>query len=170
MQDYLATGSKSAPFRSVACSGAVIGDIDGTGKSGQNQLKTAATSLANAKYVTLTVGGNDVGFGKTVMSCLAVETPAGSPVSLAKLPADPSSLVDANCTAGLRIGLDPRSSSYRLAGLSGELTALFRKIRQKAPFAKILVTGVSTAIAAFLCPFDRLVLLTTSFGESTHVY
>lgn len=141
VQDHLATLSKAAPFRSVACSGAVIGDIDGTSKSGQNQLKAAATDLANAKYVTLSVGGNDIGFSKEIRACLAVQTAAGAPVSPANLPADPSKLVDSNCTAGLRMGINPKSSGYRLGGLTNELMVLFRKIRQKAPFAKIFVTG-----------------------------
>jgi len=50
----------------VACSGAAIDDVP-------EQLRTAAASSAPANLVTITIGGNDVGFASVLADCLGVD-------------------------------------------------------------------------------------------------
>src|SRR3954464_13627194 len=51
---------------SYACSGATTGDVFGTGPTAPE----VAASLAGATEVSLSVGGNDVGFVPTLTNCL----------------------------------------------------------------------------------------------------
>ncbi len=58
----------------VACSGATISQIT-------RQVRDASASLANATLVTLSAGGNDVGFSKLSISCIgAVTSPSSNDV------------------------------------------------------------------------------------------
>lgn len=58
----------------VACSGATISQIT-------RQVRDASASLANATLVTLSAGGNDVGFSKLSIACIgAVTSPSSNDV------------------------------------------------------------------------------------------
>src|SRR5436190_10914773 len=53
-------------FAPVACTGAVIDDVP-------EQVQTAATPGGAANLVTITIGGNDVGFAELLVDCVGVD-------------------------------------------------------------------------------------------------
>lgn len=114
-----ATANAPASFRSVACGGATTDDV----QRSQLSALTAGTDL-----VSLTIGGNDAGFARTVISCTV-----GS---------------DAACT---RTVDNARSSAART--LPGRLDATYRAVRQRAPNAVVVVLGYPRLFdAAASCP------------------
>jgi lysophospholipase L1-like esterase len=70
---------QATSFRSFACSGAVINDISNVFHTPQHPLElsdqlAAAKSFTNdADFVTIGVGGNDIGFADIVKSCIAID-------------------------------------------------------------------------------------------------
>lgn len=89
-----------------ACSGATIADVANL------QLGTLSR---RTNYVTITVGGNDVGFGSVTSVCLGTDTTA--------------------C-----LGAVAASEAAIATVLPGRLDALFAAVKQKAPRAKVVVT------------------------------
>ncbi len=58
-------------FRFLACSGAVVGDVLAEGADSQiNQFRAAENKPGNTEYATISIGGNDVGFGAIIKACL----------------------------------------------------------------------------------------------------
>lgn len=90
-----------------ACSGATIADV----------RNKQMSRLPGAAYVTITIGGNDIGFSKVVSTCLGTNTAACR------------SAVDA---ATAKAG----SGTYR-----AELASLFSAVKTKAPGARIVATS-----------------------------
>lgn len=90
-----------------ACSGATINDVS-TKQMGQ---------LADAAYVTITIGGNDIGFSSVVSTCLGTNTTACL-----------SAVATATSTAG--------SSAFRT-----RLATLFGAVKAAAPGAKVVATS-----------------------------
>jgi lysophospholipase L1-like esterase len=91
----------------AACSGATTDDV----------LLTQASRLNRAtRLVTITIGGNDVGFGNVFSACVQGGTAA--------------------CDAAI----DSAQQSIRTA-LPGDLDAVYAKIRTKAPRARVIVLG-----------------------------
>ena len=92
----------------AACSGATTSDLLAS------QIPTVPT---NADYVTISVGGNDLGFASVITTC-------GLPGWLG------------NCHAAIDAGV----ATLRGA-LPGRLTNVYAAVRAKAPNAKVVVTG-----------------------------
>ncbi|HEX8509570.1 MAG TPA: SGNH/GDSL hydrolase family protein [Propionibacteriaceae bacterium] len=92
----------------AACSGAVTNDV------ATRQLRTLSSSTA---YVTITVGGNDVGFSPVLTEC-----------------AMPGWM--SNCKGAIDSGLRVLSNQ-----LPGRITTLLRAVRNRAPGAKVVLTG-----------------------------
>jgi len=90
-----------------ACAGAVVADVSGL------QLATLSPSTA---YVTITVGGNDIGFADVMRTCLGTDTTA---------------CLDAVATA----------RSVATTQLPDRLSNLFSTVKAKAPNAKIVATS-----------------------------
>lgn len=90
-----------------ACSGATINDVS-TKQMGQ---------LAGASYVTITIGGNDIGFSSVVSTCLGTNTTACL-----------NAVATATSTAG--------SSAFR-----ARLATLFGAVKAAAPGAKVVATS-----------------------------
>ena len=69
------------PFEFLACSGAVVGDLNGTNPSSdQNQLAASSLLSAATEFVTVSIGGNDLGFGATFKECIkGREVPPSDP-------------------------------------------------------------------------------------------
>lgn len=87
------------------------------------------SDLNNAKYVTVTIGGNDLGFSRTLTQCISARWTGAS--------------LDFKCANDVRDAFNPNSSKYKLGELKESLKAIYVKIRAAAPNAKILVTGAS---------------------------
>ncbi|AGZ44739.1 SGNH/GDSL hydrolase family protein [Actinoplanes friuliensis] len=94
-------------FRSVACSGATTSSL----RSSQLSALGTGTDL-----VTLTIGGNDVGFASTVITCTLVS--------------------DSACAAKVEEARDILENE-----LPAKLDATYADIKRKAPNAKVVVLG-----------------------------
>lgn len=96
------------PLVLAACSGAATNDVTASQLGSVN---------STTRYLTLTVGGNDLGFSSVLTECA--------------LPGWMS-----NCTAAVNAGL-------RVLGtdLPGRLDGLLSQVRSRAPYAKVLVVG-----------------------------
>lgn len=102
---YLHAGA-AATF--VACSGATVDSV----RSGQ--LSDPAT--AGAALVTLTVGGNDIGFSTVVTSCTAYTS-------------------NTTCTSAINTAVG------KIGGMKANLIELLKEIRLRAQNAKIVLLG-----------------------------
>jgi lysophospholipase L1-like esterase len=99
----------------AACSGATISDLP----SQLNHLGTAT------KLVTLGIGGNDMGFANVLSSCIASTLLAAlSPFSAT------------NCQVKYE---DQVERSFAALIGSGRLRQAYRTVRERAPFARVLV-------------------------------
>ncbi|MDH6130844.1 lysophospholipase L1-like esterase [Kitasatospora sp. MAA4] len=105
----LAAQSASAPFLDLACNGSTAESV----LSGQVPSVPAGTGL-----VTLTAGGNDLGFADAVIGCLQPFT------------------TDAKCDQAL-----DHSAQVLRDDLPGRLDRLLTGIGQAAPGARVVVTG-----------------------------
>jgi lysophospholipase L1-like esterase len=94
-------------FNFAACGGAVTSDVL------NNQL---GSLNANTDLVTITIGGNDVGFADTVFSCVL-----GG---------------DTACVNAVNNGIDAANTT-----LPGRLDATYAAIRSRAPNATLVVLG-----------------------------
>ena len=89
-----------------ACSGAKIGDV--------TTMQLSALDSETA-FVTVTVGGNDIGFASTLTTCLGTNTTA--------------------CYTAIS------AAEAKIAALSDDLEGVFKAIKQMAPNAKIVATA-----------------------------
>src|SRR5579885_1186405 len=108
----------------IACSGAVTNDIDKTvqnsGLPGTQLQQLKSGSLNNA-LITLTIGGNDVGFASELENCIAGLS---------------------SCTSR------QASISQKITALEPRLVQVYQEIRQAAPGADIFVLGYPLLLAA----------------------
>lgn len=102
----LLASSKGLALSYQACSGATTADV------GNNQLGTLSSSTS---YVTITIGGNDVGFASVLTTC-----------------AQPAWMSD--CSGAIAGG-----RSILANQLPGRYDSLFSAIRSKAPNARVVV-------------------------------
>lgn len=101
-------GSTGAPFVFEACSGAEVADVD---------AQLDALDGRRFDLMTLTVGGNDVGFAEVLVDCVGADDLVGAIVEL-----DPGRLVDRGC------GFDEAEMRSRTSAVEGELRALYKRI------------------------------------------
>jgi lysophospholipase L1-like esterase len=103
----LAAAAKATSFQFNACSGARTADV----------LAGQLTGLdRHTRVVTVTVGGNDVGFSADIAACLQG--------------------TDADCAATVAT-----AEQFSTDTLPARLDAVYHAIRQRAPHARIVVTG-----------------------------
>lgn len=138
-----------------ACSGATTKDMlnvpgtDGTPKQ-YGQPEQLTTIGSTTKYITVTVGGDDLGFSTIAYSCVTLE--AGSKVFLS----------GAACSAQLK------ASKKKLSSLQANLTTLYEALLSRAaPGAELVVAGypkifpssfkgLGTLKGKAFCTFDHL--------------
>ncbi len=118
----------------VSCGAAVIPNIVDT-KQGDNPPQIDAVT-ADTKLITISVGGNDIVFNGTALSC-------GNPAT--------------HCTA-------PAGLDAKLAALPGQLQTMVNKLRAKAPSARIVFVTYprempTTNCAAMSLTDDELAML-----------
>ena len=118
----LATRAKDNRYVNASCSGATTASVV-TGTKGEASQLTALGP--RTRTVTLSVGGNDAGFGTVAAACQTVAQPD-----------------EARCRGALGLagqGL-ARLTTPGTGGVS-PLEQLYRTVRDRAPHAQVLVTG-----------------------------
>lgn len=111
---YLLAQQRGSALTFVACSGAVTSDIVNT---------QAAAASSSTNLVTLTIGGNDVGFSSLIIACT---------------------------TLGCQSQIDS-SNSQITNQLPGELDNAYNAIRSHAPNARVVVLGYGTPFSNKTC-------------------
>lgn len=106
----------------VTCGAAVIPNVVDT-KQGNFPPQIDAVT-ADTKLITISVGGNDIGFNGTALAC-------GDPTTICKAPPD----LDAE-----------------LAALPGQLQSMVTKVRAKAPSARIVFVTYPREMPETNCP------------------
>lgn len=105
---YLVAQQKGYTLNFQACGGAKIGDVT------SKQLGALTTST---RFVTLSVGGNDAGFGSVILECAKPD-------------------IIANCNGAI-----DTAQSYINNTLPNALATLYASIKTKAPNAKVVIVG-----------------------------
>ena len=105
---YLLAQQKGYTLNFQACGGAKVSDVT------SKQLAALTTST---RFVTLSVGGNDAGFGSVILECAKPD-------------------LFANCSGAITT-----AQSYINNTLPGSLATLYASIKTKAPNAKVVVVG-----------------------------
>jgi lysophospholipase L1-like esterase len=124
----------------VTCSGAVANDITTTAQYPNAGPQIGALS-ADTDIVTLTVGGNDLGFSDIVSTCLAQS--ANGPL----LFPTPQGVVLPNCAAGYTAQGDALAA--RVAGpVAAALATTYAQIAAAAPNAQVFVVGYPSLFPA----------------------
>lgn len=126
-------GAQFSGFRDVSCGGATISDLTEPQRTrvGGNPPQLNALT-GDVSLVTLTVGGNDIGFNLIVSTCLARSR---------------SQPTGAACQAYFaRNGHDVLAQ--QIATAAPKLLAVLRQINQRAPRARVLVVGYPTILPA----------------------
>ena len=117
------TGRGGTGYLSAACSGATTVTLVQGFKGERSQL---AAIGPRTRTVTLSIGGNDVGFSTVAAACNTVAPVPGAPTC-------------ATALAGSAAALQALTTAP--AGGVTPLEQLYRTVRAKAPNARVLVTG-----------------------------
>lgn len=127
----------------VSCQGAVVETVLGPRPTDGATLPPQVDALTpETTLVTLSVGGNDIGFGD-ISACILRAADSGQPT---------------DCAAELEERI-----RAELAALPGELDELYRVIGERSPEAEVVATGYLPLVAAgvecpelsFVTPADR---------------
>ncbi|MET4782943.1 GDSL-type esterase/lipase family protein [Glaciihabitans sp. UYNi722] len=114
-------------FHFTACSGATSTQMKAGNKGRFRELSQLDQGYldANTTLVTLSIGGNDIGFGDVLLACVTTYFGSG------------------HCMDQTPDGTVPlhQSTDLKINGLPSTLTPLLSQIQAKAPNAKILLMG-----------------------------
>lgn len=129
-------------FQLLACSGAETRHVraGGTGQYGELSQLDRGFLDSNTTLVTMTIGGNDVGFGPVIQTCITSGVANPPPLSV---PCQDRSAPEALAPSGT-VG---EAVDARLSSLETHLTSLLQEIAAKAPNAKIALLGYPTLFA-----------------------
>ncbi|MBC7307816.1 MAG: SGNH/GDSL hydrolase family protein [Dietzia sp.] len=131
-------------FVNASCGGAVADDFLAVGRTGAPPQFDALD--ADTDLVTMTIGGNDVGFAAVIVACAL--RPNTAPELLP--------LVD-GATASLSKGFDPtagcsdvidRQAARALETLDQRMDAVYAGIAERAPQARVVTVGYLAAVPA----------------------
>lgn len=123
----IAGAVKAKSFKNVTCSGATTAEM--AKAQGTNPAQLSALS-ADTDLVTLTIGGNDIGFTEIITNCVvgSFSDPTGSP-----------------CKAHYNAsGSDALTT--RISSAAAKLTVTLQYIRALAPKARVLVVGYPSLV------------------------
>jgi lysophospholipase L1-like esterase len=116
-----------AAFRDVSCSGATTNDFthSQTGSNGTPVAPQFDAVTSDAVLVTLTIGGNDIGFGSIVRTCIELSStnPFGNP-----------------CENAMNAGGTDRIAAA-INATAPKIAAALQAIHQRAPHARVLMVG-----------------------------
>ncbi|MEU9454109.1 SGNH/GDSL hydrolase family protein [Streptomyces sp. NPDC048277] len=136
-------GLRAAEFRDISCSGAVMADLSAPQSTdhGVNPAQFSALNTAT-RLVTLGIGGNDIGFGSLITTCVR----SGVGYQLEKRIGG-GTADRAPCRSRyLSDGTDEVEAKIKAAG--GRLTGVLAGIRHRAPKARIYVVGYPAILPA----------------------
>ena len=91
---------------------------------------------ANTTLVTMTIGGNDVGFGPILKACITSPGVLASPATECKVDPAPAETEFS--------GTIEQMVDSRLAALPGKITSVLQEIKQRAGNARIILLGYPT--------------------------
>ncbi|WP_341941510.1 GDSL-type esterase/lipase family protein [Microbacterium sp. LWH10-1.2] len=119
-------------YQMLACAGAVTKNIlaaddGGVGQYAEVPQLDRGFLDANTTIVTLTIGGNDIGFGPVLVECIKQTVIGATCQGLSTPNGESDSLAD--------------QMPKRLSALTGKVTTALQAIHSKAPNAKILLLG-----------------------------
>lgn len=122
---HTASGSIGFPLRDASCSGATTEDMTAPqdvtpGPANPPQFNSLAT---DTKVVSLTIGGNDIGFSSILQSCITYN-PFGSPCKKKYAPSG-----------------GPDQISARISAAAPKVAAVIQGIHARSPLAKVYVTN-----------------------------
>ncbi|MFH1329628.1 MAG: SGNH/GDSL hydrolase family protein, partial [Actinomycetota bacterium] len=140
----------------VACFGATTADL-GPGKADDsppgNEIDQFAALDETVDLVTISIGGNDVYFGKVIFHLVALNTCSWLATLLD--PYDPYDILPGFCTVAEYLDLaywQPKVEDA-LAQLGPKLETVYREIRERAPNALIEVVGYPRFFGSdWFCP------------------
>ena len=120
---HLVAAWTGAELRDVSCSSATTEDLYAPQSvlGGANVPQLTALA-ADTTLVTVGIGGNDIGFGELVRSCIAL-SPLGSPCR------------------DQYVGPEGDRISARIAATAPKVAAVLAEIARRAPSARVLVVG-----------------------------
>lgn len=109
-------------FTAVYCSGAVQDDLDNPNGKNDNEGPQLDALDENTSLVTMSIGGNDIGFADVLTDCV-LNGERGVPFI-------------ASCQEKWNDDLDKK-----IADMKPELVALYTRIRAEAPNARVVIMG-----------------------------
>jgi hypothetical protein len=126
----------------VACSGAVVADYSTTNPDGKcpNEPGQKSFLSANTSLVTLSMGGNDLDFGRVVQDCALAGLKSKLPSAAAAVNlfmTHPTT----TCQAGWAATFQSDLQNLTTPGVAGGLPQLYSDIKSLAPNAEIVVLG-----------------------------
>jgi lysophospholipase L1-like esterase len=121
----LLASSRGMTLRNASCAGAFIDDVLTGNRFGEGPQIDKVT--ADASLVTITIGGNDTGFGDIVTCVFTTECAATAP-----------SIVNANTVISTT--------------LTGRVAGVLQAIRDRAPAARIVLGGYPRVLPAINTP------------------
>ncbi|MFG2346923.1 SGNH/GDSL hydrolase family protein [Streptomyces phaeochromogenes] len=135
-------GVTAADFRDVSCSGATITDLTASQKTSNGTNPAQLSSLSTrTRLVTLGIGGNDIGFGSTVTTCVTMGAMYRA-IGSDRLFSD-----DAPCKKQYSDGgTDEVAQKIQTAGR--KLSAALAEIERRAPKARVYVVGYPAILPA----------------------
>ncbi len=125
-------------LHSVACSGATTGDLFFANPRQADEPPQLDALGKQTRTVTLTIGGNDLGFASILGSC--VYSPVNTPEVQAAVRGRPGCRARLTTTVNARLADLGSGLPSAYAG-TVPLPALLAAVREKAPNAQIIVTG-----------------------------
>ena len=117
----------------VPCSGATTQDILNNNQNNAEFAQALALS-GQTNVITMSIGGNDVGFGSSMQTCTLINTPtdAQSAANLTQQEVDEQDCMQA---------LNASASALSGTALATTLTNLYNSVESLVPSAKLLVVG-----------------------------
>ncbi|MGW3442627.1 SGNH/GDSL hydrolase family protein [Streptomyces sp. NPDC001076] len=137
-------GLRAAEFRDVSCSGAVMDDLSAPQSTGDgvNPAQLSAVTPAT-RLVTLGIGGNDIGFGSLITTCVK----SGVVYRLEQRIVGGAATDRAPCRSRYTAdGTDEVGGRIRTAG--ARLSGVLDDIRRRAPAARVYVVGYPAILPA----------------------
>ncbi|MFD4606394.1 SGNH/GDSL hydrolase family protein [Streptomyces sp. NPDC058464] len=133
----------AAGFRDVSCSGAVMADLSGPQSTddGVNPAQLSAVTRST-RLVTLGIGGNDIGFGSLITTCVKSGVAYRLERRIVGGTADGAPCRDRYAADGT----DEVEGRIRTAG--ARLSAVLDDVRRRAPAARVYVVGYPAILPA----------------------
>ena len=132
-------GLGAAEFRDVSCSGATVGDLlapQSTG-DGVNSAQLSAVTTST-RLVTVGIGGNDIGFGSLITTCVKDGVRFQLESRLSRF--GDGTVGDAPCRKRYVSGGTDEVAA-RIGAAGGRLSGALSDIRHRAPRARVYVVG-----------------------------